>query len=290
MNGCICCSNSNEEKLFPIESHMLVRCKTCGLEKITPQPTDETLSSIYGQHYYNAWGLDKFEELVGRQKRATFGLVLDKLGTPPPWAKLLDCGAATGYLMEAAKDRGYTPYGVELSEFGARTIADKFGLDRVHNGELDSAHFPSVPDGQFDVVTMCDFLEHVRDPVSVLEKAHLLLAPGGRLVITTPNRAGISRTLMGRKWSQYKLEHLYYFNPSNIAGLLERQGFSNTRISPAAKEITLKYVFAYFARYRHPVVTPLAEICKAILPDRVQERLLTLVLGDMLVIAEKTND
>lgn len=287
MNECISCGHGEVRELFPIEEHRLVLCPKCGLEKIDPQPTDETLEKIYGQHYYDAWGLNDFEELVANQKKSTFRHLLGKLGKPAPGAKLLDCGAATGFLMEAAAEMGYAPYGVELSEFGAESIAAKFGRDHVQQGQLENASFPGAPEGSFDVVTMCDFIEHVRDPVSVLAKARSLLSHGGRLVVTTPNRAGISRTLMGKKWSQYKLEHLYYFGPGNITLLLEKSGFGNVKTGPAHKKITLKYIFSYFKRYRHPLITPLAGAGDRILPEALKRRFLTLVLGDMLVIAEK---
>src|SRR5437868_6140620 len=77
-------------------------------------------------------------------------------------ARLLDCGAATGFLLDVARDLGYDPYGLELSEFGAGVIAGKLGADRVFCGELQHAKFDGVQPGGFDVVTMCDYIEHVR--------------------------------------------------------------------------------------------------------------------------------
>lgn len=287
MSVCICCGSTRSHPLFEIESHPLVQCADCGLERISPQPADEIISAIYGQHYYNAWGLDKFEDLVSQQKIETFRLLLTKLGTPPQGARLLDCGAATGFLMTAAKELGYTPYGVELSEYGAKSIAAKFGEGYVYRGELQEASFPTSESGGFAVVTMCDFIEHVRDPGSALDRAYSLLAPGGRLVITTPNRAGVSRIIMGKRWSQYKLEHLYYFNPENIMQLLGRRGFTGVTVGAAAKKICLQYIFAYFGRYRHPLITPMAKAGERLLPEAILARMMTLVLGDMLVIAYK---
>src|SRR5581483_10585275 len=116
---------------FEKAQHRFVRCDRCGLERIDPQPTDETLAAIYGKHYYDAWGLHRDEELVRQLKRGTFGFVLANLHAPRAGARLLDCGAATGFLLEVAKERGWEPYGVELSDFGAEAIAKKFGANRI---------------------------------------------------------------------------------------------------------------------------------------------------------------
>ena len=46
------------------------------------------------------------------------------------------------------------------------------------------------PDGGFDTVLLCEVIEHmVSDPVFVLREIHRVLAPQGRLLLTTPNVA-----------------------------------------------------------------------------------------------------
>ena len=110
---CEVCGGGSFRRLFDKHGHHFARCKTCGLERIDPQPSDETLGTIYGKHYYNAWGLHEDEAAVRKQKKATFGFVLDAIGPLPPRAKVLDLGAATGFLMEVVKERGLEPCGIE---------------------------------------------------------------------------------------------------------------------------------------------------------------------------------
>src|SRR5689334_20278575 len=186
MSACEVCDSSDFRPMFDKAEHHFVRCTICGLERISPQPTDETLAKIYGAHYYDAWGLHDDEFTVANLKKGTFKFVLGKVGEPRRGARLLDLGAATGFLMDVAAERGYEPYGVELSEFGAKAIAAKFGDDHVHQGELAAARFPGAGKGDFAVVTMCDYIEHVRDPRKTLALARELLGPGGILAITTP--------------------------------------------------------------------------------------------------------
>ena len=197
MSACEVCASVEVHPLFTKLEHQFVRCGGCGLESISPQPSNETLAQIYGAHYYDAWGLHENEQTVASLKKRTFSYVLDKLGTPASGSKLLDCGAATGFLLEVARDLGYDSYGLELSTFGAKQIGRKFGADHVFCGELGDATFATVKPGDFQVITMCDYIEHVRDPRRTLELARKLIAPGGSIALTTPDAGSPARRVLG---------------------------------------------------------------------------------------------
>ena len=51
-------------------------------------------------------------------------------------------------------------------------------------------------DGQFDLITCMEVIEHVADPAAFLKSLAKRLAPGGLLVLSTPNATGWSRLLM----------------------------------------------------------------------------------------------
>ncbi|HVV83029.1 MAG TPA: class I SAM-dependent methyltransferase [Kofleriaceae bacterium] len=273
--------------MFDKADHHFVRCTGCGLERISPQPSAETLARIYGAHYYDAWGLHDDEATVAEQKRGTFRFVLGKLPAPAPGTRLLDCGAATGFLLDVAQDLGYRPYGLELSEFGARAIADRFGADHVFCGELEHARFPDAGAGDFGVVTMCDYLEHVRDPRRTLELARDLLAPGGVLAITTPDAGSPSRRLLRTGWTHYKVEHLFYFNQRNLARLLEDLGFTSVTFHTLWKSLTLDYIGHQFEVYPHPALTPVARAVTRLAPARMRAWPLPFSTGELLAVARR---
>ena len=285
MTACEVCSSTQFRPMFDKADHHFVRCADCGLERISPQPTDETLGKIYGAHYYDAWGLHDDADTVAGLKRGTFRFVLGKLPAPAPDTRLLDCGAATGFLMDVARDLGYRPYGLELSEFGARAIGERFGADRVFCGELEDARFPDAGPGDFGVVTMCDYLEHVRDPRRTLEQARKLLRPGGLLAITTPDAGSPSRRLLRTGWTHYKVEHLFYFNQKNLARLLEDVGFSSVDFHTLWKSLTLDYIGHQFEVYPHPALTKVARAVTRLTPRRVRAFPLPFSTGELLAVA-----
>lgn len=284
MSACEVCASSRSELMFEKLSHQFVRCADCGLERISPQPTDDTLAQIYGAHYYNAWGLHDDEDTVSALKKRTFSYVLDRLPAPAG-TKLLDCGAATGFLLEVARERGYDPYGLELSEFGAQEIARKLGPDHVFCGELQDAQFPGAGPGDFGAITMCDYIEHVRDPRQTLTLARKLIAPGGSLAITTPDAGSPSHRVLRAGWTHYKVEHLFYFNKRNLERLLQEVGFRSVKFYPLWKSLTLDYISHQFEVYPHPVLTQVARGIQRLTPARVRELPLPFTTGELLAIA-----
>lgn len=253
-----------------------------------PQPDDATLAGIYQREYYDAWGIQNDESVTRDLKRATFaGLLAPLRGTLAGTPRLLDCGAATGYLMEEAAAAGMEPYGVELSEFGAGQIAEKFGADRAFRGPFEEASFAGVDRDFFDVITMVDFIEHVRDPAAILTKAYRLLKPGGRILLLTPNAASLSRKLMGLRWLHYKVEHLYYFTPDALSGFLGRAGFGEVKVGKAYKMMNIHYVAHQLARYPHPILTPPAVLLGRLSPSALRRKMFRVSFGEILGQAVK---
>jgi len=282
---CEVCASSRFQPMFDKLGHHFVRCTECKLERISPQPSDDELAKIYGAHYYNAWGLHEDEDTVATLKKRTFKYVLGKLEAPRPHAKLLDCGAATGFLLEVAQGLGYEPYALELSEFGAKEMARKFGADHVFCGELEDLKFPGVAAGEFDVITMCDYIEHVRDPKQILTLARKLLRPGGALVITTPDAGSPSHRVLGRGWTHYKLEHLFYFNQRNFERLLKDCGFSSAKFHPLWKSLTLDYIGRQFETYPHPALTALSRTIRRLTPAPIRAMPMPFSTGEFLAVA-----
>lgn len=131
------------------------------------------------------------------QSRMALNLeTIDQYATPG--GRVLDIGCGTGFLLERLAERGFSGTGIDLSpesvEHARRRLTEIGAADRL-TAVVGSAYEP--PEGPFDLIALTDVLEHLEDPRACLAALRAQLAPGGLLVISTPNR----RSLPGaRRW------------------------------------------------------------------------------------------
>lgn len=190
----------------------------------------------------------------GAIKTATAQLRLQWLRESHSKGRLLDIGCGGGFFVRAAAAAGWDAVGLEPSGEASRCAARAQRIG-VIAGRLEEVPFAA---GRFDVITMFDVLEHVLCPRACLVEARRLLAPGGRLMIETPNMAGWLPRVMGKRhpWVRPP-EHLTYFTPSTLRLLLEHCGFQVTQLHGTTRKVlTLEYVLALVAR-TNPFATAL---------------------------------
>ncbi len=118
-------------------------------------------------------------------------------GDPRPLAgkRALDVGCGAGLLAEPLARLGAHVTGVDAAPenvAAARAHAAGMGLAiDYRTGELEALAL-----GQFDLVTAMEVLEHVADKAAFVAQLAAHLAPGGLLVVSTPNRTPQSQLLM----------------------------------------------------------------------------------------------
>jgi 2-polyprenyl-3-methyl-5-hydroxy-6-metoxy-1,4-benzoquinol methylase len=286
---CVLCGNAECKPLFRNlrrSRFSVARCQECDLEFLAPQPDREEIAQIYSADYYIPWDMKRSEnEITAKMKRLTFARRLRELGEFVSSGPILDVGTATGFFLDEVSAEGsFVPYGIELSEYAGGIARDKFGAERIHIGTIETAPFPP---GFFSAVTMSDLIEHVCDPAGVLRRVYELLKPGGVAMIMTPDTTSLSRRLMGRRWTQFKLEHLFYLSPATIRRMAARCGFRVLSIRRARKAMTLKYLRDQFQVYRHPVLTPLSRGLGWVLKPW-EDRPFPITMGEMLVFLRKS--
>ena len=169
---------------------------------------------------------------------ASHRLVLDAVADS---SRVLDVGAATGYLARELRRRGCAVTCVEVDP-GAAAVAEADGLETIRGDITDPATRSVLPRG-VDAVLFADVLEHLYDPLATLRFAHELLAPGGRVVASIPNVAvwhARRELLAGRfPYSDHGIfdrTHLRFFTRATARELAERAGFAvaSERFAPAS--------------------------------------------------------
>lgn len=207
---------------------------------------------MYGDDY-SVWGVSNVagESCVAETKMAGFRHCFRKLRKhiDPSGKKLLDIGTGKGYLLDVAREFGFDPYGLEISESSAACASKRFP-GQVRHGVLQDS---SYPENNFDVVTLTDVLEHISEPVPFVLRVTRLLKPGGLVLITTPNFDALSRRMLGGWWYQLKYEHVTYWSRKSLAYLCDRVGISVIESARNTKVMTFGYLGAYLVRYPIPL-------------------------------------
>jgi 2-polyprenyl-6-hydroxyphenyl methylase/3-demethylubiquinone-9 3-methyltransferase len=104
--------------------------------------------------------------------------------------RVLDVGCGGGILSEAMARLGAKVTGIDLSEKPLK-VAQLHLLEsglKVDYRLVSAEDFSIRNEGQFDIVTCMELLEHVPDPASTVAACARLVAPGGRVFFSTINR------------------------------------------------------------------------------------------------------
>ena len=118
--------------------------------------------------------------------------MFDLLGPPLEGkAKLLDIGCGSGEISFALREQGFEPFGIDFSPT-AIEIATSAGLE-CQIADLDEGITASAE--SYDVVWAGDVLEHVFDPIGLLEEISRVLKKSGVFCATIPNDVNLKTRL-----------------------------------------------------------------------------------------------
>jgi 2-polyprenyl-3-methyl-5-hydroxy-6-metoxy-1,4-benzoquinol methylase len=104
----------------------------------------------------------------------------------PVPARVLEVGSAQANVSLLLAEAGYVAVALDLRLDFLRYARAKWEHGRFAAVVGDAQRLPFAA-GAFDVVIVGELVEHVADPAALLAEASRLLAPGGLLVVTTPN-------------------------------------------------------------------------------------------------------
>lgn len=223
----------------------VVRCTRCDLVFAHPQPTDDELAKIYDDEYYEQFGFAGRRVPAGLvfTKQATYAALLERAEPhlPETARTLLDVGCGLGFSLLAASARGWTATGIDPLAPADATLVPGRTMVR---GTLEHAGF----DGQFDLVTLVDAIEHVRDPSGTIGAARQALRPGGLLVLATNDVASHGAKVLGHRWPHFHRAHLWFFTPDSLSRVAEKEGLEVVEVRTAHRVYNLEYIASILAR------------------------------------------
>ena len=223
--------------VFQAHGSTLVRCARCALVFVQPMPDPEALLRQYAPSYYED-PKRGYVDYGGDESvfRAEFRRRLRTIAAAGGRGALFDVGCATGALLLEAAALGFTPSGLEPSEEMARRAAERSGCP-VRAGSIEAALLSTA---RFDVITLFDVLEHLVDPLPVLQRLRRALVPGGLLAVTVPDFGGVWARCSGPRWPFVTpWEHVLYFTRRSLLRTLVGAGFREVGFRRGATPLSL---------------------------------------------------
>ncbi|MDD3065330.1 MAG: class I SAM-dependent methyltransferase [Endomicrobiaceae bacterium] len=221
----------------------LFLCPACLVEFLLPQITLDETRKMYNE-YYKDFEINNSQ--ISNLKKQTFLQYIRCLKKYKSGGNILDIGTCSGFLLEVAMNEGFNVFGIELSEYAGKIAENKFGSDKIHTGTIQTANFEKT---YFDLITICDVLEHVQNPVETLKLACKLLKKDGYIMVVTPDYRSIVSYVVRATRQKYKFEHLYYFNIKTIEIICELAGLKVIDRKAVRKTATVNYILAYLKGY-----------------------------------------
>lgn len=128
---------------------------------------------------------------------------------------IIDFGSGVGGFLIKAKSIAKSVVGIEL---------DNKVIDFYKKNNIELVHsMDSLKDDEFDVLTAFHVLEHLDNPINIIDKLIKKLKIGGHLIIEVPNSNDALLTVYKNKGFEnftYWSPHLYLYNDKTLRMLL----------------------------------------------------------------------
>jgi SAM-dependent methyltransferase len=247
------------------------RCGDCGLLYAPVFFDQAQLGELYSAMEPNmdAVGTDAIEAT----QRVYYEEATEGLGVS---GNFLEIGPDVGYIVShAAKDPRFEHF--YLFEPN-KSVHDE--LRAAANGKALTISagmddLSAVPDGSVALALMVHVLDHLLDPKAMLEQVRTKLKPGGRVAIVTHNERSLLRSVMGKRWPPFCLQHPELYNPQSITRLLNSAGYGQVEVHGSKNYFPLSFMV------RQAAYTVGIKLQRVPLPKTV----LGLRLGNIMTIA-----
>jgi len=232
----------------------MITCSDCGVAFLSPRPVESSIADAYRNYYTHTSNKD---DLVNNRLRRVKDYCSEKYysvannsggfadyfvyvtmrilyplsayfdaksrhifkidGKP---GRLLDIGCGNGEFLRFAKKHGWDVVGIDFDN-KAVSEARSTGLD-VRLGSLITVDIG----GKFDFISLSHVIEHVYNPVELINSCYSLLNEDGVLWFETPNIESFGRSIYSSCWRGYEPpRHLIIFNRASLKKMCRDAGF-----------------------------------------------------------------
>lgn len=249
---------------FERNGYIAGTCGDCTHMFIANHAAHNHVAEVYSDGYFIGGG-DGYPDylaeeglLVAHGRR--YGRLLKRYMPP---GRVLDVGAAAGFILKGLTEEGWSGQGLEPNPWMAQHAAKKYGLE-VHTGALEDMTVTN----QYDVITMIQVAAHFHDVRRAFEVASMAIKPGGWWLVETADRDSLPARIMGENW--------HFISPPSV-----QNWFSQKTLAELSRQFSM-----------HPVATGRPQKwlngahAKSLLRHKLQGRLRTVALPALSLIPD----
>jgi 2-polyprenyl-3-methyl-5-hydroxy-6-metoxy-1,4-benzoquinol methylase len=216
----------------------------CGLVWLDPMPVEEDIGKAY-QNYYTHNDKPQHDKYLQTTSfiRLLLQIVYRTVTTIPSYilgikaeqfqlsrmylnkvkpCRLLEIGCGSSEFLSHMQIAGWEVEGIDFDAKAVENLREKYGIN-IHLGSLESVQYP---DNSFDAIAMNHVIEHIPNPVALLQECYRILKPGGYLVAVTPNINSWGHQKFGANWRGLETpRHIHIFSQTTLRESANKSGF-----------------------------------------------------------------
>lgn len=156
------------------------------------------------------------------------------LGNGPKALRVMEIGAGYGETLHYLKQQGIAAEAVGLDIFEDIKNRENYKpVDRFIFGDIEKVDFPEY-EAYFDIIFLADVLEHLIEPIGVLEKVKYYLKIDGAIIVSMPNirhysafkKIFIQGNFRYEPSGLFDYTHMRFYCKKNMEELLQKGGFT----------------------------------------------------------------
>jgi SAM-dependent methyltransferase len=146
----------------------------------------------------------------------------------PARGRVLEVGCGLGHLLSWLVDR-YQAYGTDINPWALSQA--RRNVPAAHFALMSAEDLGGFPSASFQIVVVKHVVEHLPFPEQAVAEMSRILAPGGVLILATPNLDSAMRLVKGDQWIGYKdTTHISLKKPAQWLQMLRSNGLSPRRV------------------------------------------------------------
>lgn len=208
-----------------------------GFYQYRPLPSEEELEKYYAQKYYQQ-GVGSYEVSYTDEEIKYFKLKakliylksshIINLEKPKSF---IDIGCGEGWALNEFFQNGHSVFGIDFSKYGIAKFHPHL-LKFFEQGNIFEKLKQMIQNRvKYNIILLANVIEHVVNPVKLLQNIKKIMFPDSLLIIVAPNDFStlhkylIKNHFISKKFWLCYPDHISYFNKESMEKLLYSLGF-----------------------------------------------------------------